>query len=116
MGDYEVKANKAVIKVVANASDATNRLVIEPSNPQALTIGMPVNLNIPKTWSKSLTTRPIRHDWNLVRLQFANLKTSHLTEPNVAWFQSWGETCLRTQNSFLNIRSKSFRNCWELKG
>jgi hypothetical protein len=33
MGDHEVKANKSVIKVVANASDATNRLVIEPSNP-----------------------------------------------------------------------------------
>ena len=66
MGDYEVKANKAVIEVVANASDATNRLLIEPGNPQPLPIRVPVNLNISKAWGKSLTTGPIRHDWNLV--------------------------------------------------
>jgi hypothetical protein len=33
MGDHEVQADKPVIKVVANASDAANRLLIEPSNP-----------------------------------------------------------------------------------
>jgi hypothetical protein len=66
MWNNEKQADKSVIKVVTNARDATYRLLIEPGNPQPLPIRVPVNLDIPKAWSKSLTSRPIRHDWNLV--------------------------------------------------
>jgi hypothetical protein len=66
MRNNEIQTNKSIIKVVTNACDATNRLLIEPGDPQPLPIRVPVNLYIPQTWSKSLTTRPIRHDWNLI--------------------------------------------------
>jgi hypothetical protein len=66
MRNNEIQAYKSIIKVVTNTGNATNRLLIEPGNPQPLPIRVPVNLNIPKAWGKSLTTGPIRHDWNLV--------------------------------------------------
>jgi hypothetical protein len=66
MRNNEIQANKSIIKVVTHARDTTNRLLIKPGNPQPLPIRVSVNLNIPKTWSESLTTRPIGHDWNLV--------------------------------------------------
>jgi hypothetical protein len=66
MGHDEIQANKSVIRVIPDACNASNRLMIKPGNPQALTIRVPINLYISKTWSKSLTTGPVGHDWNLI--------------------------------------------------
>jgi hypothetical protein len=73
---HDEEPDKPVRGVVANACDASDRIIIKASGPNPLPIGLAVNADVSCSWCKPLATRPVVDQGNIDWLDRANREFS----------------------------------------